>query len=181
MTMATAVNDLRSLVRNVVDFPKPGIVFRDITTVIHNARALRRTVELMADPFRNQGITMVAGIESRGFIFGAAIAMELGAGFIPIRKPGKLPAETTSESYELEYGSDAVEIHTDAIEQGQKVLMVDDLLATGGTMAAACRLIERLGGDVVGVSFLIELEFLGGRKKLGTSYPIHAIIGYDAE
>jgi adenine phosphoribosyltransferase len=178
--MTTAVSELRNLVRNVVDFPKPGIVFRDITTLIHDPQALRTAVQLMAEPFRNKAVAMVAGIESRGFIFGAAIALELGVGFVPIRKPGKLPADTTRESYDLEYGSDAVEIHTDAIEAGQKVLMVDDLLATGGTMAAACRLVERLGGQIVGLSFLIELEFLGGRKNLG-DYPISALIGYDAE
>lgn len=178
--MTTAVSELRSLVRNVVDFPKPGIVFRDITTVIRDPQALRSTVRLMADPFRNADVALVAGIESRGFIFGAAMAIELGVGFVPIRKPGKLPADTTSESYQLEYGTDAIEIHTDAIEPGQRVLMVDDLLATGGTMAAACRLVERLGGQIVGISFLIELEFLGGRKKLG-DYPINSIISYDAE
>lgn len=178
--MTTALNELRNLVRNVADFPKPGIVFRDITTLIRDPRALQNTVRLMAEPFRDKGIGMVAGIESRGFIFGAAIAMELDAGFIPIRKPGKLPADTSSESYELEYGTDTIEIHTDAIEPGQKILMVDDLLATGGTMGAACRLVERLGGEIAGVSFLIELEFLGGRKKMG-SYPVNALISYDCE
>lgn len=178
--MTTAVNQLRSLVRNVADFPKPGIIFRDITTLIRDPQALQNTVRLMAEPFRDKGIEMVAGIESRGFIFGAAIAMELDAGFIPIRKPGKLPSDTSSESYELEYGTDTIEIHTDAIEPGQKILMVDDLLATGGTMGAACRLVERLGGQIAGVSFLIELEFLGGRKKMG-NYPISALICYDCE
>ena len=146
---------LLPLIRNVPDFPKPGIVFRDITTVISDPKALRAAVKQMAKPFADDRIDVVVGIESRGFIFGAAIAVELGVGFVPVRKPGKLPYQTTSETYQLEYGSDTVQIHTDAIRPGQRVLMVDDLLATGGTMAAACRLVERLGGTVAGISFLI--------------------------
>ncbi|MBN2581618.1 MAG: adenine phosphoribosyltransferase [Planctomycetes bacterium] len=178
--MAAAAERLKQLVRSVPDFPKPGIVFRDITTVISDARALRETVKLMADPFRDQGIDVVVGVESRGFIFGAAVAIELGVGFVPVRKPGKLPAETVREEYSLEYGTDAIEMHADAISKGQKVLMVDDLLATGGTMAAACHLVERQGGQVAGIAFLIELEFLGGRKKLA-DYKTVALIGYDSE
>lgn len=178
--MSQAIGNFRRLIRNVPDFPKPGIVFRDITTLIRDAEALRHAVRLMADPFRNDGVDLVAGIESRGFIFGAAVAIELGVGFVPIRKPGKLPAATTSETYELEYGTDTLAIHTDAISPGQKVLMVDDLLATGGTMAAACRLVERLGGEVTGIAFLIDLEFLKGRSKIG-QYRTVALVGYDAE
>ncbi|NIA21437.1 MAG: adenine phosphoribosyltransferase, partial [Anaerolineaceae bacterium] len=148
--MAQPSERFKQLIRNVPDFPKPGIVFRDITTLIGDPQALREVVRLMAAAFGDDGIEVVAGIESRGFIFGAAVAIELGLGFVPIRKPGKLPAATTAETYELEYGADTVEIHTDAISPGQKVLLVDDLLATGGTMAAACRLVERLGGQVAG-------------------------------
>jgi len=167
---------LRGLIRNIPDFPKPGIVFRDITTLLQDAAALRETVQQMADAFRDDRVDLVAAVESRGFIFGAAVAVELGAGFVPIRKPGKLPAET----YELEYGTDTVEIHTDAVRPGQRVLMVDDLLATGGTMAAACRLVERLGGTVVGIAFLVELEFLSGRSRLA-DYRIVSLAGYDTE
>lgn len=172
--------DLKQLIRSVPDFPKPGIVFRDITTVIADPAALRAAVKQMADPFRDDRVDLVVGIESRGFIFGAAVAIELGIGFVPVRKPGKLPYKTTAETYELEYGADTIEIHTDAVKKGQRVLMVDDLLATGGTMAAACRLVERLGGEVAGIAFLIDLEFLGGRKKL-PGRKIVALVGYDAE
>ena len=158
--------DLETYIRDVPDFPKPGIVFKDITPLLADAEALRETVAQLAAPYGDKGIELVTGVESRGFIFGTAVARELGAGFVPIRKPGKLPAETISESYELEYGTDTIEIHADAIAPGQKVLMVDDLLATGGTMAAACRLVEKLGGTIVGVVFVIELSFLNGRDKI---------------
>ena len=178
--MAEASERFKQLIRNVPDFPKPGIVFRDITTLISDPAALRDVVRQMADAFRDDSIDLVVGIESRGFIFGAAVAIELGVGFVPIRKPGKLPAETTAQTYQLEYGADTVEIHTDAITRGQKVLIVDDLLATGGTMAAACRLVERLGGQVAGIALVIELEFLNGRAKLG-DYKTVALVGYDAE
>ena len=178
--MAEASERFRQLIRSVPDFPKPGIIFRDITTLISDPVALRDVVRQMAGPFRDDRIDLVVGIESRGFIFGAAVAIELGVGFVPIRKPGKLPAETAAETYQLEYGADTVEIHTDAITRGQKVLMVDDLLATGGTMAAACRLVEGLGGQVAGMAFLIDLEFLNGRAKLG-DYKTVALVGYDAE
>jgi len=178
--MAAKSPDFKTLIRNVPDFPKPGIVFRDITTVISDPKALRAAVKQMAKPFADDRIDVVVGIESRGFIFGAAIAVELGVGFVPVRKPGKLPYQTTSETYQLEYGSDTVQIHTDAIRPGQRVLMVDDLLATGGTMAAACRLVERLGGTVAGISFLIDLAFLNGRQKL-PNRKIAALVSYDAE
>ena len=159
--------DLSSLIRDVPDFPKQGILFKDITTLLVNPEALAQTIDQLGDRYRDRGIRVVTGVESRGFIFGAALALELKAGFVPIRKPGKLPAETISASYELEYGTDSVEIHRDAIRSGQKVLMFDDLLATGGTMEAACRLVEALNGEIVEIAFLIELTFLEGRKKLG--------------
>jgi len=178
--MAQPSERFKQLIRNVPDFPKPGIVFRDISTLVGDPQALPDVVHRMAEAFGDDGIEVVAGIESRGFIFGAAVAIELGVGFVPIRKPGKLPAATTAETYDLEYGTDTLEIHTDAISPGQKVLLVDDLLATGGTMAAACRLVERLGGQVAGISLLIDLEFLNGRARLG-DYKIVALVGYDAE
>ena len=172
--------DLRRLIRSVPDFPKPGIVFRDITPLLADAVGLDQAVSQLAEPYRDSNIDLVVGIESRGFIFGAAVAQQLSAGFVPIRKPGKLPAATTKLSYELEYGSDSIEIHTDAIAPGQRVLMIDDLLATGGTMAAACQLVESLGGDIVAVAFLVELAFLDGRAKL-PARDILSLITYDAE
>ena len=158
--------DLEQYIRDVPDFPKPGIVFKDITPLLADAEALKTTVAQLAAPYESAGVEIVTGVESRGFIFGAAVAERLGAGFVLIRKPGKLPSTTISESYELEYGTDTIEMHADSVRSGQHVLMVDDLLATGGTMAAACRLVEQLGGEIVGVSFVIELCFLSGRGKL---------------
>ena len=160
------MTDLESFVRDVPDFPKPGIVFKDITPLLADKAALPEACSRLAEPFAGLGVEVVAGIESRGFLFGVPVAERLDCGFVPIRKPGKLPAETVSQSYELEYGTDTIEIHADAIRQGGKVLMVDDLLATGGTMAAACELVERLGGEIIGVAFVIELGFLNGREKL---------------
>jgi len=157
---------LQALIRDIPDFPKAGIIFKDITPLLADARALSRAVVMMAEPFRNRSVTLVVGAEARGFIFGPLVARELAAGFVPVRKPGKLPYRTRSEAYELEYGTDALEIHEDAISSGDNVLLVDDLLATGGTMAACCRLVESMGGKVVGCSFLVELSFLGGRSKL---------------
>jgi adenine phosphoribosyltransferase len=158
---------LKAKIRHVPDFPKPGINFCDITTLIRDPTGLSDVVEGLTEPFRAKRIDLVAGIESRGFILGAAIADRLRAGFVPVRKPGKLPAATLRQSYELEYGSDALEIHEDAIETGQRVLIVDDLLATGGTAAAARDLVQRTGGVVVGVALLVELTFLDGRQRLG--------------
>jgi adenine phosphoribosyltransferase len=167
--------DLESYIRDVPDFPKKGIVFKDITPLLADPEAMREACDRLAEPFAEAGVAKVVGIESRGFIFGPPVAERLGAGFVPVRKPGKLPAETIGQSYELEYGTDGIEMHADAISPGEKVLMLDDLLATGGTMAAACRLVRRLGGEIVGVAFLIELCFLHGRDKLA-DYNVHALI-----
>lgn len=167
---------LLRLIRDVPDWPKPGIVFKDITPMLRDPSGLALAVEQMANPFRGMGIDLVAGAESRGFIFGTAIAQALSAGFIPIRKPNKLPFNTHSVAYDLEYGTDTLEIHTDAVHAGQKVLMVDDLLATGGTMKACCDLIQTLGGQIVGVTVLIELTFLDGRRTIAPYDDIHAVI-----
>ena len=168
---------LKALIRDVPDFPKPGIVFKDIAPVLSDAQGLAEAVRVMAEPFRGN-VDVVVGIESRGFIFGAPMAIELGVGFVPVRKPGKLPGATRSVSYELEYGSDSLEIQSDAIAEGQRIALVDDLLATGGTVAAALQLLAGSGGTVAGVSFLIELGFLGGRDRLA-GVPIHSTIRYD--
>lgn len=172
--------DLASLVRYVPNFPKPGIKFVDVTPFMANHDAMVQIVDEMVEPFQAGGIDVVCGIESRGFIFGSLIAYKLGVPFVPIRKAGKLPAETISKSYDLEYGQATIEIHKDSIEPGQKVLVVDDLLATGGTMEAACELVEQLGGEVVGCPFLVELTFLPGRKTL-EKYNVHALFTVDSE
>jgi adenine phosphoribosyltransferase len=160
------VIDLRTYVRDVPDFPTPGILFRDITPLLADPTAFAAAVEAMSEPFRSSGAEAVVGIEARGFMFGAAIARALGLGFVPARKPGKLPRATERVSYGLEYGSDGLEIHADALFRGQNVLIVDDVLATGGTAAAASELVERLGARVAALSFLIELQALGGRARL---------------
>jgi len=157
---------LASLVRDVPDFPKPGIVFKDVTPLLADGDALRDATRGMADPYRDAGIDRVVGIESRGFILGACVARELGVGFIPVRKPGKLPGATTSIEYALEYGTDKLEVHTDACDRAARILVVDDVLATGGTARATCELMERVGAQVVGLSFLITLGFLAGRNRL---------------
>lgn len=157
---------VKSCIRDIPDFPKPGIVFKDITTAIKDPTAFRRTVDFLTEEFKDVDIDYVAGIESRGFIFGAPVAYNLGAGFVVIRKPGKLPAEVEQMEYELEYGTDCVEIHKDAIEPGKKVLLIDDLLATGGTAAASYNLVKKIGGVPAGIAFIVELTFLNGRKKL---------------
>lgn len=166
--------ELEPFIRDIPDFPKPGIIFKDITPLLGDPAALKDTVEQLIAPFENEGIEIVTGVESRGFIFAAAAAIRLGAGFVPIRKPGKLPADTIAESYELEYGTDTVEIHSDAIAPGQKVLMLDDLLATGGTMSAACELVKKIGGEIVSSAFVIELGFLNGRDRL--ECPVHSLM-----
>ena len=173
------ITKLRDLIRDVPDFPKPGIVFKDITPLLRDPAGLSLAVEYLTQPFRRLNVDLVAGAESRGFIFGTAVARNLSAGFIPIRKPGRLPGKRRSEEYALEYGTNTVEIHEDAIlVKGTRVLMVDDLLATGGTMGACCKLVEGLGGQIVGIAFLIELISLRGRRTLG-DYPIHSILTYD--
>jgi adenine phosphoribosyltransferase len=159
--------DLAAHIRDIPDFPSPGIVFKDITPLLGDPAAFAATIDGLADPFVGRGITKVVGIEARGFVVAAPVAHRLGAGFVPARKPGKLPWGTASESYELEYGSDSLEIHTDAVEPGEHVLIVDDVIATGGTAAATIRLVESLGAVVVGVAFVIELAFLGGADLLG--------------
>jgi adenine phosphoribosyltransferase len=158
--------DLPQFIRDVPDFPKEGIVFKDITPLLKNPQAMTYVVDQIAQRFADQGVTVVAGIESRGFLFGPLVAQRFGVGFVPIRKPGKLPYETVSEEYELEYGSDQVEMHVDAVAPGDRVLLVDDLLATGGTAAAARNLLQKMGADVVGIGFVVELTFLNGVAKL---------------
>jgi adenine phosphoribosyltransferase len=169
--------DLTKIIRDVPDFPQKGIIFKDITTLLKDTEAFKQTIDLMVEKYRGKGIDKIVGIESRGFIFGGAVAYLLGCGFVPARKPGKLPAEKISESYTLEYGSNSLELHTDAIEPGEKVVIIDDLLATGGTAAAVAKLVERLKGEVVGIEFLIELEFLKGIEKI-KDYPVHSYIRY---
>jgi adenine phosphoribosyltransferase len=167
---------IQQYIRDVPDFPKPGILFKDITPLLQSSEGLRETVQGLAKVVDPSSYELVVGIESRGFIFGTALAHHLGKGFVPIRKPGKLPWKTASESYQLEYGSDRIEIHLDAVKPGMSVLLIDDLLATGGTMEAALRLVRRLGGKVVACSFVIELGFLNGRSKLDTA--VHSLIQY---
>jgi adenine phosphoribosyltransferase len=157
---------LKDYVVEVPDFPKPGISFKDITPILKNPEAFRTVVDRMADEFKNDRVDLVLGVESRGFLFAAPLAIKMGRGFIPIRKPGKLPRERISASYALEYGVDALEMHRDAVKGGQRVVIVDDVLATGGTIAACVQLVQKLGGEVVGVAFLLELTFLAGRDKL---------------
>jgi len=169
--------DLAKMIRDVPDFPKEGIIFKDITTLTKDPEALKEAVDILADHYTGQEIDLVVAVEARGYIFGAPVAYKLGAGFVPVRKVGKLPAETLREEYELEYGTDAVEMHKDAIQPGQKVLIVDDLIATGGSAAATARLVERLGGDVVGIAFLVELGFLKGVEKL-KGYDVFTVIEY---
>jgi adenine phosphoribosyltransferase len=175
--MSETTIKLKDWIRAIPDFPKPGILFRDITTLLMNPDAFRHSISLMVEPYLSNKPTCIAGIESRGFIFGAAMADRLGVPFVLIRKPGKLPYKTRKISYQLEYGEDTIEIHEDAIEAGDKVLLVDDLLATGGTMAAATKLIKELGGDIIEVLFLIELEGLAGRSKLD-DLNIRALLKY---
>ncbi len=167
---------LHTLIRDVPNFPKPGVLFKDFTPLLRDPRALAMAIELMASPFRGQHIDIVVGAESRGFIFGTALAQTLSAGFVPVRKPGKLPHTTDAVSYQLEYGSDTVEIHTDAITNGQRVVIVDDLLATGGTLDACAQLVKRLGGTIVGLTVLIELPALNGRARVQHHAPVLAVL-----
>ena len=171
------VSELRAKIRDIKDFPTEGILFKDITTLLKDGPAWASVIDLLAARYHTALVDVVVGVESRGFIFGGALAHQLKAGFVPVRKRGKLPARPIEEEYELEYGRDILAIHEDAIQPGQRVLIVDDLLATGGTMAATVRLVERLGGKIVGAAFLIELAFLGGRAKL-TGHEVHSVITY---
>jgi len=172
--------DLRKYIRSIRDFPIKGIMFRDITTLLKDPVAISETFNKLLAFCKDQKFDKVVGIESRGFIFGAMLANELQAGFVPARKPGKLPGETETQTYQLEYGLDKIEIHKDAISGGDKVLIHDDLLATGGTAEAACKLVEKLGGEVVQLSFIIELSFLNGREKI-RKYEVHSLVTYDDE
>ncbi len=171
---------LKKAIRTIPDFPKKGIMFKDITTLLKDTKAFKKSIDIFFKHYKNKKIDKIVSIESRGFIFGSALAYKLGAGFVPVRKPKKLPAKTLKEEYKLEYGTDALEIHADAIKKGEKVLVVDDLLATGGTVAAACKLIRKLDGKIVSLAFLIELTFLNGRDKL-KGYDVFSIITYDSE
>jgi adenine phosphoribosyltransferase len=171
------MSELKSKIRHIPDFPKAGILFYDVTTLMQDAAGFRLAIDSLSAPFKDQDIAVVVGVESRGFIFGAAVADRIGAGFSPVRKPGKLPSRTMKATYDLEYGTDSLEIHADAISNGQRVLIVDDLLATGGTARATCDLVKRLGGQVHALAFLIELVALNGRKKL-EGERVHAVLQY---
>jgi adenine phosphoribosyltransferase len=172
-----SAEELKGRIRDIPDFPRPGVVFKDITPLLADARSFRASIDGLVDAHAAAGVDLVLGIEARGFVFAAPVADRLGAGFVPVRKAGKLPWELEREEYELEYGTDLLEIHRDAISPGQRVLVVDDVLATGGTAAATIRLVERLGGTVVGLEFVIELAFLGGRAKLA-AHPVHSLLVY---
>ena len=174
---APSTDDLRAKIREVPDFPKPGILFYDITTLLRDAHAFKEVIDRMAEAVKGEKIDLVVGMESRGFIFAAPLADRLGAGFVPVRKLGKLPAETIEVEYDLEYGTATLEIHRDAITRGQRVLVVDDLLATGGTVLGTIELVRRLGGEIAGLSFMVELTALGGRDKLG-EFAIHTLLAY---
>lgn len=178
MTTTDVIANVKEKIRSVNDFPKPGIVFRDITTALKDSGTLKEMIDYLCDQFKDVKIDYIAGIESRGFIFGMPMAYKLNAGFIPIRKPNKLPAETISQEYALEYGTDKIEIHVDAIKEGDNVLIVDDLLATGGTAEAACKLVKKAGGNLVGIAFLIELEALKGREKFDDDLKIVSMLKY---
>jgi len=173
------MTDLKSLIREIPDYPKPGILFYDLTTLLQDGKGFHSLVEQLCDHYRQQEIDIVAGIEARGFIFAPALAFRLGAGFVPVRKPKKLPWKTTAVTYQLEYGSDQLEIHQDAVKKGQRVLLCDDLLATGGTAAAAIQLVRQSGGEVVGAAFAVELNFLHGRQKL-PGVDVFSLLKYDS-
>ncbi len=175
--VAVTASELRRFIRDVPDFPKPGVVFRDLTPLLLDARALRGAVDAVAEPFRNNGVDCVLGIESRGFVLGTPVALELGTGIALVRKKGKLPHDTLEVTYDLEYGTDTVEMHVDAISKGQRVLVVDDLIATGGTASAAVELVRRTGAEIVGCAFLIEITALGGRDRLKVDR-IHSVLDY---
>lgn len=172
--------NLKEFIRDIPDFPKPGIMFRDITPLLKSPEAMKEVIRLMAEPYRTAGVTSVVAAEARGFVFGAPLAMELNAAFVPVRKPGKLPFATQKFHYDLEYGSDSLEIHNDAVESHDRVLLVDDLLATGGTMEACLRLVEQQGAEIAGAAFVIELAFLNGRNRL-TPHLVTSLLKYHTE
>lgn len=178
MSDTARIEDLKKLIREIPDFPKPGILFYDITTLLKDKAGLNAVIEVLKARYQSAGIDIVLGIEARGFIFAPAVAIALGAGFVPVRKPKKLPAATEGVDYQLEYGADRLEIHKDAVAPGQNVLILDDLLATGGTAAAVAKLVEKLGGRVAGLAFVIELDFLRGREKL-PGYDVFSLLRYD--
>ncbi len=173
-------HDIKSKIRTIPHWPKQGVMFRDITTLIKDGEGFGHACDMLYDHYKDRDIDIIAGIESRGFVFGSVLAYKLGKGFVMIRKPGKLPAETVSQSYEKEYGPDSVEMHADSIKRGDRVLIVDDLLATGGTMEAACRLVQKVGGKIVGCAFVIELPELKGRHRLG-SYELFKLVDFEGE
>ncbi len=178
MQTTDAIDKLAKQIIDVPDFPKPGVVYKDFTPLLADPSSLALAVELMANPYRGKGIDLVVGAESRGFIFGIAIAQSLSAGFVPVRKPGKLPRAVHTEEYDLEYGSDTLQIHQDALANGSRVLLVDDLLATGGTMKASCQLVQRAGAKIAGITVLIELDFLHGRDQLDAYGELHSVLRY---
>lgn len=176
------IEELKALVRTIPDYPKPGIMFRDVTTLISHGDGFRATLNNLAEPFFEQGINAVVGIEARGFILGGAIAEKLGVGFVPVRKKGKLPYESISQTYELEYGTDELEIHKDAIDKGEKVLIIDDLVATGGTVEAAAKLVHTLGGNIIGAAFIVDLPSLGGVEKIeALGIPCHTLMQFEGD
>ena len=177
--MSNNNEDLKQMIREIPDFPKPGILFYDITTLLKDAAGFRAVIDRLTEHFQGKKVDAVLGIEARGFIFGPALAYHLGAGFVPVRKPKKLPAEVETWSYDLEYGQDTLEIHKDAIGEGHNVIIADDLLATGGTAEAVVRLVEKLGGNVAGLAFVVELEFLSGRNKLA-GYDVFSLLKYQS-
>ncbi len=174
---ASSINALKAAIREIPDWPKKGILFYDVTTLLKRGDCFQKTIDALLEPYRDRRVDLVLGIEARGFIFAPSVAYALKAGFVPVRKPGKLPAAKLQVDYELEYGTDCLEIHKDAIEPGQRVLVVDDLIATGGTSQAVARMVESMGGTVVGLDFVVELTFLNGRDKL-TQYDVHSILKY---
>jgi len=171
------VKDLSRRIRSIPDFPKKGILFRDITPLLQDSESFREAVDILSDKYRNEEVDLVVSAEARGFILGACLAYKLGVGFVPVRKPGKLPYEVEKATYELEYGEDTLEMHRDGVSKGDRVLLFDDLLATGGTARAICQLVEKLGGKIAGICFLIELTFLKGREKI-KDYPVFSLIKY---
>lgn len=172
------MEELKKIIREIPDYPKPGILFYDVTTLFKDPGGLKAAIDILVERYSGQKIQKVLGIEARGFILGPALAYHLGAGFVPVRKKGKLPAETLSATYELEYGTDTLEVHKDAVDQGEKVLVVDDLIATGGTAAATAEMVKQLGGDLIEMAFLIELTFLNGREKIPAEFPVFSILKY---